>query len=982
MFRLRRRASGRSHAEVPFRHRAAGLVIALAVALGILALRALPGTGRLLRRLELQALDLRFKLRAPPLEDPRVVNIDIDDHSLRNLRLNFPLTRTEYARIVGVLHRLGAGTIVLDVMFRDATPWSAKPVGAGRLEIARHDDNLASAIASAGNVHLAWSFSDEPLPPGDAGEALARLRSVVTRDLTLDAAEAARRAGIEENQIVGFFEALRGRLLKEHLLERIRQRPPEAGALAVDEVVRAAVPGYDPEVHVAETRRVQEAIAEAYSILALDRHSAWPCPAEGAHPRYVIREIVPPLRDFNSGPVVGGAASAGAAGAGFVNAYQDEEDGVLRRILPLNVRDGRAYPHLAFRAACAALGVTPDRIRVEPRRRIVLRVADGRFLEVPLTADGEIRIDWAGCGDRERPPFLHIPVGALLMLDRAERDVGINTLAAFDRARAVAVFLSGLFPAALPPRETEVPGALQALADAEAKASEAAQEDAWEGMERRLALRGHADWMQERVDFWRSRATPLLEAARSQKKIGAEDADAAQAALDEAETILRQFVAPHRERESSIRREFEARIRGSVCIVGAGGTGHDVHATPLVQAYPGPWVLANVVNQFLTGRFLREAPELWNLAAIVFCALGVGLLVTIAEPVASAAGVLAAGAAWAGLCHALFAYRGLVIDATAPALAMCLAYALVTAYRQLVEGRGRRLIRQIFGLFVSDQVLGELVRDPKAITLGGQKRVVTVFFSDIAGFTALSEQLDPQDQIRFVNEYLTAMSEAIMREGGYINKYIGDGIMALFGAPLVRPAAAVDAARAAFACLDALDRFNAALAHRGKAPLRIRIGLSTGEVVVGLVGALGKKLEYTAMGDIVNLGARLEAASKAYKTTVLMNEACYAGCRNAVVAREVDRFRVPGKAVPVRAYELVGLAGGRLRVPKEFLAAYEEALRLYASRRWSEAEALFRRALAIHPDDGPSKLYVERCARFQAEPPPEGWDGVAEVTVK
>jgi adenylate cyclase len=225
------------------------------------------------------------------------------------------------------------------------------------------------------------------------------------------------------------------------------------------------------------------------------------------------------------------------------------------------------------------------------------------------------------------------------------------------------------------------------------------------------------------------------------------------------------------------------------------------------------------------------------------------------------------------------------------------------------------------------------------------------------------------------------MSGVIMRHGGYINKYIGDGIMALFGAPLGSATHAADAARAAAGCREELARLNAAIVAAGKPAIRIRIGISTGEVVVGLVGALGKKLEYTAMGDIVNLGARLEAASKAYKTTVLMSGPCHEQCREAVVAREIDLFRVPGKAVPVRAYELLGMRESP-GAEDAFLAAYEDGMSHYKAREWEAAEASFRRALEMKPEDGPSRIYVERCAAFRAKPPATDWDGVWDVTVK
>jgi len=328
---------------------------------------------------------------------------------------------------------------------------------------------------------------------------------------------------------------------------------------------------------------------------------------------------------------------------------------------------------------------------------------------------------------------------------------------------------------------------------------------------------------------------------------------------------------------------------------------------------------------------------------------------------------------------------GLMIPTVAPIWAGTMAYIGSAAWVGIVEGREKRFIQGAFGKYVSPDVVAQISANPGALQLGGQKRMLTILFSDLSGFTTLSERMDPQALLAHLNEYLSEMTTVVMDERGTLDKYIGDAIMAFWNAPQPLEDHADRALRAAVMMQRKMHELNArwAEAEDGGEPLVVRIGINSGEVVVGNVGG-ENRFDYSAIGDSVNLAARLEPANKSYDTLTMCSEFTLAQVdRDAFRLRELDLIAVKGKERPVRVYEVIELAGADLGAARErCLEAFESGLAAYKAHDWAGAAGHFQRALEADPTDGPSRVYLERAGENEADPPPADWDFVVRRTVK
>jgi len=331
---------------------------------------------------------------------------------------------------------------------------------------------------------------------------------------------------------------------------------------------------------------------------------------------------------------------------------------------------------------------------------------------------------------------------------------------------------------------------------------------------------------------------------------------------------------------------------------------------------------------------------------------------------------------------ALFAAAGIVAPVIALAAAAAITFTAVYAYRFLVEDRAKRWILHAFNHFLAPELVKRLAADPSVLQLGGTTRQVTVFFSDIAGFTTLSEQMSatPEKLVEILNKYLTVATAKVEANGGYVDKFIGDAVMAVWGAPLEDPQAEAHAVAAALDCQAALEVFNREViqAVYGMPPIGTRIGINSGKALVGNMGS-ATRLNYTVAGDIVNLAARLEGANKAYGSRIMIGEATAAALGDAYVLRLLDLLVVKGKMKPVKVFEVVGRAGEVSNEVMNRLGSYAAALDLYFARRFEEAEAAFA---ALAETDPPSAIYRGRCAEFRKTPPADDWDGRYEMKTK
>lgn len=305
---------------------------------------------------------------------------------------------------------------------------------------------------------------------------------------------------------------------------------------------------------------------------------------------------------------------------------------------------------------------------------------------------------------------------------------------------------------------------------------------------------------------------------------------------------------------------------------------------------------------------------------------------------------------------------------------------LATSFNHMVVGlREKERIRETFGQYVDPRIVKSLL-DNRIAADHGERQVMTVFFSDLEGFTRMCEGLTPDAAVRFLNRYFAMMAEVIRGRQGIVDKYIGDSVMAFWGPPFTDPA---DHAR--LGCLAALeqmkkmDDFRAGLPElfgmkHGLPDVNVRMGIASGEVTVGNIGSETSR-GYTVIGDTVNLASRLEQANKFYGTRILVSEGTRTLAGDSLAFREIDSLRVAGKLEPVRVYELLGLAADMGDVDRQRVQAYEAGLARYRAQDWDAAEAAFRECLAKAPGDKPSQVMVERIAAFRQAPPESGWDG-------
>ncbi len=329
----------------------------------------------------------------------------------------------------------------------------------------------------------------------------------------------------------------------------------------------------------------------------------------------------------------------------------------------------------------------------------------------------------------------------------------------------------------------------------------------------------------------------------------------------------------------------------------------DVFQTPFGSTIPGIQLHATIADDILSNRFLRDAGPMPRLGATVAGGMLVGLMAALLPFAPAAAGTALVMAGWTWFALAVFK-GGLWVAMAAPLLAMAVALFSGTAYQYFVEGREKRKVKRLFGRYVSKDVYDQLLRNPELAVLGGRRRDMTVLFSDIRGFTSVTEKGDPEALVAQLNDYFSRMVEIVFRHGGTVDKFVGDMVMALFGAPVDDPDHGEHAVAAAVDMVRELGALNNRWAAEGLACLDIGIGVNTGEMIAGNIGSAAI-MSYTVIGDNVNLGARLESLNKDYRSRIIISDATRARLKGAYDLRALGEVVVKGKTRPVSIFEVV-----------------------------------------------------------------------------
>jgi adenylate cyclase len=422
-------------------------------------------------------------------------------------------------------------------------------------------------------------------------------------------------------------------------------------------------------------------------------------------------------------------------------------------------------------------------------------------------------------------------------------------------------------------------------------------------------------------------------------------------------------------------------LKDKVTIFGATATAvYDLRVTPFDKNFPGPEIHVNTIANLFDQNYLtepRNESQLIPQFTLVLGILTTGLL-TYLGSLAGFTVVTLGVIGLFGIDQWMFRH-GQIVTTVIPLLLLISLFVIITLVKYFTEEKKKKELKSTFSKYVSPAIVDEILSSPEKLELGGVKQDVTIFFSDVRGFTTISEKLDPQSLSQLLNRYLTPMTEIIFKNKGTLDKYMGDAIMAFFGAPITFSNHPEMACQAALESIEKLRELQNEFVKQDLPVIDIGIGLNTAEVSVGNMGSDIVR-NYTVMGDGVNLASRLEGINKEYGTRIIISHFTYDKIKNLFTCREVDRVRVKGKTEPITIYEL--LSRKEKTAPLMNLELFEEGLKLYYQKKFKESLQKFQMFLEKNPEDYLTKLYMDRGNEYLETPPSDNWDGVHDIKTK
>ena len=712
-----------------------------------------------------------------------------------------------------------------------------------------------------------------------------------------------------------------------------------------------------------------------------------PLYGEEAERRYIAEERFAYPVTAASGTTVGGdfvdilpalpIFSLSAKGAGFTNAEIDG-DGVRRRVyLVQNIFD-HWYPQLAFAPLLNYLG-SPE-VSLE-RRKLTLKQAqlpDGRIKDIviPLDHGSRMMLDWPK--ENYLDSYTHISFAAFSQLDEIEAELDL-----YSRALASANFayFAGFDDSLADITET-LNGIGEYFDAARTAMNQAMENSSDDSFDAYLNYRQNAYLLLGEVLALDTKEKILELAVLLCEKYPAD----AEAIEEEAEYITQLLNAldVDLQRHNEMTEYNNVVFKDKFVILGRVDTGTtDIGVNPFHGQYVNVGTHGVVLDTILSETFINPVSFWWLvLFMLVFVPLyflASSRFSTIVRSVSGFA-VIVVILIFTVL---LFRFSGIFLGPLGTVFAMISAIIIREIMSYADSEKEKQFIRTAFSTYVSSDVVKEIISDPSRLQLGGTKRHMTAIFTDVKSFSTVSEQLDPEELVSLLNKYLSAMSDVILSEKGTIDKYEGDAIIAFFGAPLDLADHALRACVSAIQMKKIEMELNKTVMEQkiSPTPLLTRIGINTGNMVAGNMGT-DNKMNYTIMGNAVNLAARLEGVNKQYGTWILASEDTVRETGENLLYRKLDRVRVVGINEPVRLCELIDMAEHADEQSRKLVSVFHEALDYFEKRDWKQAADGFKEVMSMKDDDHPSKLYYDRSAKFVKIPPDDNWDGVYNLTSK
>jgi adenylate cyclase len=418
-------------------------------------------------------------------------------------------------------------------------------------------------------------------------------------------------------------------------------------------------------------------------------------------------------------------------------------------------------------------------------------------------------------------------------------------------------------------------------------------------------------------------------------------------------------------------------------IILIGATTPDLHDDVIVpisnKAMPGVEVNANLVQAILTKDFIYHQDDISSIGIIFLLALVTGFLFYIFR--IHIATILLTMIIICYIVSAIYIFdTGILMKILYPIITIIAVYIPLVIMLYLTEEKSRKWVTTVFGKYVSPVVIESLLKDPDKLNLGGEKRNITIFFSDIRKFTSISEKLSPEELVNLLNEYLSEMTSIIMKDQGLVDKYMGDAIMAFWGAPLEQSNHPELACSSSLEMIEKLKEIQIRWKENDLPTFDIGIGLNSGDAIVGNMGSF-KRFDYTVIGDNVNIASRIEGLNKIYGTNIIISENTYKIIKDKFDTRKLDAVKVKGKKRPILIYELLSKKGKLSETQYKFIKHFEDGLNHYLNRDWKPAVKEFKAALEIKKDKA-SNLFIARCQDFIKNPPDKDWDGVCTMDTK